>query len=131
MPGETNLSILLRSMQPKLNPGEYVFCFVVELNKIQINDVVSIMREQEGFTVVVEKKIADQFKLSYSFVSKWITLTVHSSLEAVGLTAAFSSALANKNISCNVIAGYYHDHIFLPVEKADEAMEVLKKLAWN
>jgi len=129
MPGETNLSILLRSMQPKLNPGEYVFCFVVELNKIQINDVVSIMREQEGFTVVVEKKIADQFKLSYSFVSKWITLTVHSSLEAVGLTAAFSSALANKNISCNVIAGYYHDHIFLPVEKADEAMEVLKNLA--
>jgi len=131
MPGETDLSTLLRSLQPKLNPGEYVFCFVVELNKIQINDVVSIMREQEGFTVVVEKKIADQFKLSYSFVSKWITLTVHSSLEAVGLTAAFSSALANKNISCNVIAGYYHDHIFLPVEKADEAMEVLKKLAWN
>ena len=131
MPGETDLSTLLRSMRPQLNPGEYVFCCVDDLNKIEINDVVSIIREPEGFTVVVEKKIADQFKLSYSFVSKWITLTVHSSLEAVGLTAAFSSALANENISCNVISGYYHDHIFLPVEKADKAMEVLMKLAAN
>jgi len=131
MPGETDLSTLLRSMRPQLNPGEYVFCCVDDLNKIEINDVVSIIRESEGFTVVVEKKIADQFKLSYSFVSKWITLTVHSSLEAVGLTAAFSSALANENISCNVISGYYHDHIFLPVEKADKAIEVLMKLAAN
>jgi uncharacterized protein len=129
MPGETNLSILLRSMQPELNPGEFVFCNTPDLNKIQMNDVVSIFREREGFTVIVEKKIADQFKLSYSFVAKWITLTVHSSLEAVGLTAAFASALANENISCNVVAGYYHDHIFLPAEKANEAMEVLKKLA--
>jgi len=131
MPGETDLSTLLRSLRPKLNPGEFVFCSVDDLNKIEINDVVSIIREPEGFTVVVEKKIADQFKLSYSFVSKWITLTVHSSLEAVGLTAAFSSALANENISCNVISGYYHDHIFLPVEKADMAIEVLMKLAAN
>ena len=131
MPGETDLSTLLRSLRPKLNPGEFVFCSVDDLNKIEINDVVSIIREPEGFTVVVEKKFADQFKLSYSFVSKWITLTVHSSLEAVGLTAAFSSALANENISCNVISGYYHDHIFLPVEKADKAIEVLMKLAAN
>ncbi|MBS1597899.1 MAG: ACT domain-containing protein [Bacteroidetes bacterium] len=129
MPGETNLSILLKSMKPELNPGEYVFCTINDIANINSQHIISFFREKEGFTVVVEKNIADQLKLSYSFVAKWITLTVHSSLDAVGLTATFANALANENISCNVIAAYYHDHIFLPVAQADQAMKILKKLA--
>jgi uncharacterized protein len=62
-------------------------------------------------------------------VAAWITLTVHSALEAVGLTAAFSKALADVNISCNVVAGYYHDHIFVPQQDAEKAMAVLESLA--
>lgn len=128
MQGEINLSNILKSMKPELNPGEYVFCTTSNPDIIKPEYIISMIREKEGFTVVVEKNIADQLKLSYSFVAKWISLTVHSSLEAVGLTAAFANALANENISCNVIAGYYHDHIFLRVEEAGTAMEILNKL---
>jgi len=128
MQGETNLSKILKSMNPELNPGDYVFCTTKNPDIINPEYIISMIREKEGFTVVVEKNIADQLKLSYSFVAKWISLTVHSSLEAVGLTAAFANALAKENISCNVIAGYYHDHIFLRLEEAGRAMEILKKL---
>jgi uncharacterized protein len=68
-------------------------------------------------------------QLSYSFVAAWITLTVHSSLEAVGLTATFSKALAENNISCNVVAAYYHDHIFVDAKDAAKAMKILHILS--
>ena len=73
--------------------------------------------------------MADRMQLEYSFVAKWITLTVHSSLEAVGLTAAFSKALAEENISCNVVAGYFHDHIFINKKDAQKALIVLNKFS--
>jgi uncharacterized protein len=84
-------------------------------------------REQEGLTLVLQKEQADALQLSYSFVTAWITLTVHSSLEAVGLTAAFATALAEENISCNVVAAYYHDHIFVAKPDAARAIAVLEK----
>ena len=73
--------------------------------------------------------MADSLKLEYSFVASWITLTVHSSLEAVGLTAAFSKALSQEGISCNVVAAFYHDHIFVGKNDADKAMEILNRFA--
>ena len=79
------------------------------------------MREAEGYTVVLNRQVADSLALDYNFVASWITLTVHSALDAVGLTAAFSNALAQNGISCNVVAGYYHDHIFVAVK-----MEMLR-----
>ena len=79
--------------------------------------------------MVLEKNMADGYQLSYNFISSWITLTVHSSLEAVGFTAAFSQALSVAGISCNVIAGYYHDHIFVPVNATEKAMQVLHALS--
>lgn len=129
MSGEKDLNTLLRSMEPHLNKGEYVFCTVNEFPEIENKDVVSYFREEEGFTLVIKKEIADQLNLNYGFVASWITLKIHSSLEAVGLTAAFAAVLTAQNISCNVIAAYHHDHIFVPTKDAEKAMSELKKLS--
>jgi uncharacterized protein len=129
MTGEANLEKLLKTMKPTLNAGEYVFCTIQDLQKINIHKVVLFFKEEEGFTVILEKGVADSLNLEYSYIASWITLTVHSSLEAVGLTAAFSKALTNENISCNVVAGYYHDHIFVNHKDAEKAMKVLKNFS--
>lgn len=128
MPGESNLSVLLKSMQPKLHEGEYVFCTLPNLDGLTIYKIILFFKEEEGYAVIVRKELADQLNLKYSFVASWISLTVHSSLEAVGLTAAFSTALANQGISCNVVAGYYHDHIFVGTADAEKAIGVLDAL---
>ncbi|PWN69432.1 ACT domain-containing protein [Chryseobacterium phosphatilyticum] len=130
MSGEKDLSVLLQNMKPVLNPGEYVFCTLEKL--VQIPDVEKLLflfRENEGITVVLEKSMADQWKLEYSYISSWITLNIHSSLEAVGLTAAFANALKKEQISCNVVAAYFHDHIFVAKGDAEKAMEALHELS--
>ena len=78
---------------------------------------------------MVRREIADEAGLAYEFVGSWITLTVHSSLDAVGLTAAFSTALAQAGIGCNVLAGRYHDHILVPHAQRENAVAVLRALA--
>jgi uncharacterized protein len=124
----TNLSHLLKNIHPILNEGQYVFYTAVEELPLSHGEVVMSFKEQEGTTIIVEKSIADRLNLDYTFVASWITLTVHSSLEAVGLTAAFSNALAENKISCNVVAAFYHDHIFVASQDAEKAMKVLKDL---
>ncbi|QRM88273.1 ACT domain-containing protein [Lacinutrix sp. WUR7] len=125
MNGETNLDTLLKSMKPKHNIGEYVFCKTDNLEQINWSQVVMTFKEEESTTIIAKKKVADQLNLDYSFIASWITLTAHSSLKAVGLTAAFASALTKKNISCNVVAAFYHDHIFVDKKDTEKAMEVL------
>jgi hypothetical protein len=125
MTGETNLETLLNNMNPVLNTGDFVFCTVSSLNKIDLSQIIGSFKEVEGTTLILSKAYADQMALEYSSIMSWITLQVHSSLEAVGLTAAFSKVLAEDNISCNVVAGYYHDHIFVMKEDAKTAMELL------
>lgn len=127
--GEKDLDILLRSMQPELNSGEYVFCTSPDMHLADETGIICRFHEKEGLTLVMERAAADRLGLSYSFVSAWITLTVHSSLQAVGLTAAFSSALAAEQISCNVIAGYFHDHIFVGINDAEKAMQILRSFS--
>ena len=128
MSGGKNLEKLLKSAKPKHNSGDYVFCTVRELSIINLDDVILFFKEDEGNTIIIKKELADNLKLEYSFIAAWITLTVHSSLEAVGLTAAFSSALANEGISCNTVAAFYHDHIFVDKKDVDKAMLVLSNL---
>jgi hypothetical protein len=129
MTGESNLDKLLKTMTPKLNAGAYVFCSILDLQVIDNKDVIMIFKEEEGYTVILKQEMADNLKFDYSFVAAWITLTVHSSLQAVGLTAAFSKALTDGNISCNVVAGYFHDHIFVSLEDAERAMNILNSFA--
>lgn len=125
MSGELNLEKLLKTMKPKHNLGEYVFCVVENLNTIRQEDLIMTFKEVEGITIILRKEVADSLHLKYSFIASWITLTVHSSLEAVGLTAAFSTALSENQISCNVVAGFYHDHIFIDIKDTEKALSVL------
>jgi hypothetical protein len=129
MSGETDLTRLLQQMKPERSPGEYVFCVVQSFEQAVALRPVGMFRENEGVTVIVPRQQADVEALSYSAPFAWITLTVHSSLEAVGLTAAVSRALTEANISCNVVAAYYHDHLFVPVEDGEHAMRALLGLA--
>jgi hypothetical protein len=129
MTGEKDLNKLLKAMRPIHNAGNFVFCTVDNLTTELLNEAVFMFKEQEGITVIVKKELADVLGLGYSFVASWITLTVHSSLEAVGFTAAFSEALTRHGISCNVVAAYYHDHIFVNQADTVRAMDILDQLS--
>jgi len=129
MAGETALATLLRSMSPQLNDGDYVFCTLADSRIPEGCEVIGSFREQEGLTLILERQQAERAGLAFEYVAAWITLNVHSALEAVGLTAAFATALGKAGISCNVIAGYYHDHLFVGRADAERAMTVLRQLA--
>ena len=130
MPGETNLEKLLASMSPELLAGEFVFCTFPGAaygDHAELEPVASF-QEKEGLTLVIPKSRAVANSIPFDSVFRCITLNVHSSLEAVGLTAAFSGKLAEHGISANVIAGYFHDHIFVQAEKAGQALAALNDL---
>jgi hypothetical protein len=123
-----DLGVLLRSMQPIVNDGVYVYASLpIDANLNQLN-FVGAFREREGVTVITSEQEALRARLPILFRAAWITLNVHSDLAAVGFTAAFSAALSCEGISCNVVAGAYHDHLFVPLDQADRAMEALRRL---
>jgi uncharacterized protein len=124
----TDLATLLREMQPVLQPGCYVFCTLPNDLVLPLEGVIASIREAEGMSVVLPEAQALAMGLSGQFRAAWITLNVHSDLAALGLTAAFSRALSAAGISCNVVAGNYHDHIFVPFAQAQLAMQVLCEL---
>ncbi|WP_192867828.1 ACT domain-containing protein [Thaumasiovibrio subtropicus] len=126
----TDLDVLLKSMSPQLKPGNYVFCTVQgELSAFLSLNPIATFQESEGLTLIVEESQALAANLAFDGVFKLITLTVHSSLEAVGLTAAFATKLASNGISANVVAGFYHDHIFVQKEKAEMAIAALSEFS--
>ncbi|MCB1689164.1 MAG: ACT domain-containing protein [Halioglobus sp.] len=131
MSGDKNLARLLASLSPELVDGEFVFCTFEQSHYGDHADLnpLAAMSEREGLTLVIPKAAADGQGLHYENVFKCITLGAHSSLEAVGLTAALSTRLTDLGISANVIAGYFHDHIFVPHERAIDALASLQELA--
>lgn len=127
MSGEKDLYTLLQNLSPVISFERFVFSFIANdstLDWTSIHPLGSFL-EAEGRTVIVQKELADTHNIPYTGVFRCITLQVHSSLEAVGLTAFVSNALAKENIPANVIAAYHHDHIFVPESKADRALEIL------
>jgi hypothetical protein len=130
MPGERDLTKLLSGMRPQLNPGRYVFTTAPDSREVPggVRPVATVA-EDEGLTLVVPQEEADRAGLGYDYVAAWITLRVHSALDAVGLTGAFATALAEAGLSCNVVAGFHHDHLFVPYEQAEQAVEILKALS--
>ena len=125
MSGMTNLDELLRSISPEIIEGNYVFCTLNgTLSEFVALEPIASFREKEGLTLVLEEHTAIAANINFDAVFGLITLSVHSSLEAVGLTAAF----ANK-LSANVIAGYYHDHIFVQKSQVQKAMNALNELS--
>ncbi|MBI5943332.1 MAG: ACT domain-containing protein [Chloroflexi bacterium] len=129
MPGETDLQKLIMDMKPELNAGQYVYCLADSKEHAAALDPLFCFREKEGMTLILPKEKADAMNIPYTTTFAWITLTVHSALEAVGLTAAVSKSLTEANISCNVVAAFYHDHIFVPVNDSARAMRALQSLA--
>ena len=129
MSGKSDLKTLFKSMNPILHDGSYVFCTLENFAFIDPKDLLMTFREAEGTTVIIRKELADRLSLNYDFTAAWITLMVHSSLDFVGLTAAFSTALADNGISCNVVAGYFHDHLFVNFTDAKKAMEILQSIS--
>jgi uncharacterized protein len=123
-----DLNQLLKSLEPALNTGVYVFCSVPLNTNLGTLHPLATFREAEGLTLVVEESVARAANFTVLFRAAWITLNVQSDLQAVGLTAAVAAALGAAGISCNVIAAAFHDHIFVPVDDAQTAMAVLVKL---
>lgn len=131
MAGELNLNKLLASMSPELLPQTYVFYTLEKLNWAEISRLQpkSFFQEKEGLSLILTQQIADENNIDYDGVYQCITLNVHSSLEAVGLTAAVSAALTSKNISANVVAAFFHDHIFVNENDAQRAWQTLTELS--
>jgi uncharacterized protein len=126
-----DLPQLLRSMQPALNPGVYVFASVPPGTDVGALEPIATFREAEGLTLVIEERHARCAGIPILFRASWLTLRVHSDLQAVGLTAAVAAALTRANISSNVIAAAFHDHIFVPVADGERALRVLQALQWE
>ncbi|MFH1285763.1 MAG: ACT domain-containing protein [Candidatus Micrarchaeota archaeon] len=125
-----DLKKLLKKMEPKLAKGEFVFCSVSE-KKMRALELKSVLefKEKEGVTLVLEKKTADANALEYSGVWALITLSVYSDLNAVGLLAKVTGALARAGIPANLVSAYHHDHVFVPRAKAKKALKALEVLS--
>ncbi|MGX0963318.1 hypothetical protein AB7M63_003767 [Bradyrhizobium japonicum] len=127
MTGERDLDALLRNMKPELLDGTFVFCTIPPSEPIPagVNPLLTF-REQEGTTLVILREEAEASGLRYAFASRLITLTVHSALDAVGFLAAVTARLAAAGISVNAVSAFHHDHLFVPADRADKAMTVLR-----
>lgn len=130
MTGERDLKKLLQTMKPEMQQEVYVFCSLPKGTPIPANlEPVQIFRESEGTAFILKESDALKAGLDHQYPSRQITLTVRSSLDAVGFLAAITAALVADGISVNPVSAFYHDHLFVPKERADDAMRVLKRLA--
>ena len=126
MTGERDLGRLLAGLSPERRHGEVVIVAVPDPAGLP---ALATVTEEDAVTAVLRRDDADRLGLRYDWIAAWITLTVHSSWEAVGMTAAVAQALADEGIPCNVLAGFRHDHLLIPIEQADSAIAALRSLA--
>ncbi len=129
MSGETNLATLIRSMTPVLHPETYVFAKTDDAERARRTSARMIFQEAEAITLILEQSEAEREGFAYEFPCRMITLNVHSALEAVGFIAAVASELARHGMGVNPVAGFYHDHLFVPAARAEDAMAALKALS--
>lgn len=128
MSGETDLPTLLRSLAPVLDDEIYTFATVSEGELQKLGQTLAVFREAEGVSVICARNFADKLGLKCEGEFRKISFSAHSSLAAVGLTARVSAVLADHGIPCNIVAAFYHDHLFVPAASASEALNLLLKL---
>ncbi|HSI51861.1 MAG TPA: ACT domain-containing protein [Ideonella sp.] len=126
-----DLHDLCREMTPSIADGVFVFCTFSDFRLPQGIDPICTFREAEGLTAIIDKSQAEAASVRYTFPCRLITLTVHSSLDAVGFLACITDRLAHAGIACNAVAAFHHDHLFVPEARAAETMEVLRQLSAN
>jgi hypothetical protein len=126
-----NLYEMIRQLQPELDPAEYVFATFTDPAKVDAAALEPLcsFREKEGLSLILKAGTAQAKGIAAGPRFRRITLTVLSSLESVGLTAAVAGCLADKGISANVVAAFHHDHVFVPAARAEEAMAILHELS--
>jgi hypothetical protein len=128
MTGTTDLNDLLRSIRPVLHDGEFVFCAVSFEDRQSFDaNAVCEFKEDEGVTLIMRRHEAERLKLNFTYICRMITLNVYSSLDTVGFLAAVTAKLAGHGISVNPVSAFYHDHLFVPVDKAEQAMKILEE----
>jgi uncharacterized protein len=130
MTGERDLHALLRHMKPEMRPGIFVFCTIPTNEPVPaaLSPLLTFC-EQEGTTLVLLREEAEAAGLRHAFASCLITLTVHSALDAVGFLAAITARLAAAGISVNAVSAFHHDHLFVPTDRADDAMVLLQEMS--
>lgn len=124
---ETDLDKMLAALDVERRPGTYAF--VTGDFPALRDSAIAVIAESEGTTLVVGSEAARAAGLEPGFEAAWLTLTVVSALHAVGLTAAVSAVLAEAGIPCNMLAGYHHDHLLVPADRADQAIALLRGLS--
>lgn len=129
MSGETNLNALLKTLKAKLVDGTYVFVTISAADEPQGLNPRMRFVESEGVSLILLKSEAEAHNLTFEFPSRMITLDVHSSLEAVGFMAVIATELAKENMGVNPVSGFYHDHIFVPEGREEDALKVLERIA--
>lgn len=129
MSGETDLGTLLRNMTAELAAGTFVFVTLPEADVPPGLTPRMMFHEAEGTTFILPRGQAEAAGLDYEFPSRMITLNIHSALEAVGFMAVIATALAREGMGVNPVAGFYHDHLFVPEDRAGDAMRILARMA--
>lgn len=122
------LRALIASLDATLQPGVWVYAQIPRNADPAAHQPLASFREAEGWTLIVEESRARASALPVRFRAAWITLSVHSALDGIGLTAAFARALAEAGIACNVMAGVCHDHLFVPIDQGEQALQCLRRL---
>lgn len=131
MTGECDFHRLQEHMAPQLQPETFVYCSFPDFQLPAGISPICTFRESEGLTAIVERSQADRAEVPHVFEARLITLTVHSSLEAIGFLATVATSLAKASIPCNAVAAYHHDHLFVPAALAEDALSLLASLSSN